>query len=262
MKVLFNFKPASATDTSFTLTGSPAKAGFPLTNLMMIQPSRSYKTMDASGNKFVTFDAGFGNTFSITDLFLNRFNFAAFNVQGSNDNFSTTPYDQAVTSLVRDELYDSNTLQIVADNYMHYWHELTAFNYRYLRIYIPAQTPLFESTYFKIGNILFGNAVEIWNPKAGFRVTPMFNENIIEYDSGFQTSYKKGKTFRLFEGNFDKITLTEYNKIIKSRNPIAIYLNWSSDANNCYLVKSSGNYERSYDFADIISMNFSFREIV
>jgi hypothetical protein len=259
MKVLYTYRPI---DTSVTITASPALSGFTTANLINIKPSLVYKTLDASGVKYIKYDAGYGNKFNVNACFLNRFNFADFKIQGSDDDFASTPFELSVTGCTRDEIHDDNTNSIVADNYMHYWADLVGFDHRYLRLQIPAQTPLFETGYFKIGNLLIGTATEIWNPKSGFSVSclPMMNQ--IDFDSGYHSVYKKGKTYRVFEGQFDKITITEFNKIVHSYNPIVLYLDWTTDNSQAFLVRAMREYRRSYDMADIVNFDFGFREIV
>jgi hypothetical protein len=263
MKALYTYKPMGASDTSVVITASPALANFTTNNLFDIQPTKTYKTMNNVGDKFVKYDAGIGNTFNINTVFLNRFNFASFRIQGSNDDFATTPVDILISGLTRDEIYDPNSLEILSDNYMHYWYEFsTPFNYRFIRIYIPAQTPLFETSYFKIGNFLIGNYTQSWSPRSGFIVSTNPNLNITEYDSGYESVYKKGKSYRIFEGNFDKITVAEYNKIVQGYNPIVLYFDWTANNNQAYLVRKYREAKHSYDYADILSVDLSFRELV
>jgi hypothetical protein len=262
MKALYQYTPAKVGDANVTITASPALANFTTANLYSYEPTKSYKTLDASGAKYVKYDAGSGKTFNVDSFFLNRFNFAAFNVQGSNDDFSTTPFDVAITGLTRDELYDPNTAEIVADNYMHYWLDLTSFDYRYLRLYIPAQTPLFETTYFKVGNMLIGNAVELWNPASGFTKTIQPNLNITTFDSGYETLYKRGKFFRVFEGNLNRISTTEYAKFNNGFNPFVLYLDWTSDNNAAYLVRNMKELRQEYYLHNYFNIPIAFREVV
>jgi hypothetical protein len=145
---------------------------------------------------------------------------------------------------------------------MHYWQDLPAFNYRYLRIWIPSQTPIFDTDSFKIGNILIGNAVTLWNPREGFSVTPQVMMNVIEFDSGYASSYRKGKTYRVFDGAIDKALNSEFVKFIQTNLPFVLYLDWKSDATAAYLVKTFTGYRHDYFMADRINMSYTFRELV
>jgi hypothetical protein len=264
MKVLYDYTPLNTSDVSLTMTSSSmAMSNFPLSNLKNIDPSKSFKFSNVGGSTiyYITYDAGLGKTFNINSLFLNRFNFANFSIQGST-NLVTFPYDLEITGCVRDELYDPNNSLITSDNYMSYFAVLTAFNYRYLRLKVPAQTPLFETTYFKIGNMLIGNSVEIWNPKNGMSVTVVPNTNITEFDSGYDSYYKKGKSYRIFEGEFNNISKTEYDKIRYALNPFVLYTDWTGNPQDAYLMRNIREFRKTYEMATILTKQFSFKEVV
>ena len=262
MKVLYQYRPLNTADTSLTISGSDANVSFPLSNLYNIRPTRSFKTLNATGDKFVKFDSGLGQKITVDSLFINRFNFADFRIQGSDDDFATTPFDLSITGCTLDELYEPNASEITSDRYMHRWVDLVSFSYRYLRVFIPAQTPLFETSCIKVGNILFGNSVEIWNPKPGFKVTPVPNIVSNDFPSGYQTIYKEGKTFRMFEGTLDKILTADYLKLVQAYNPIVLYLDWEANPQSAYLVRATKEYSRSYEMSNVINFDFSFRELV
>lgn len=252
MKVLYDFVPANTSDTMVTITASAAASGFPATNLKDIIPVKCYKTTGID-ESFILYDFGQARTFN--SLFINRFNFSAFTIQGNATNVWTNPsYNVAITGVAKDEIYE--------EYYMHYFKELVNFNYRYLRILIPGQTPLFEQTYFKVGNLLLGNSIEIWNPKPGYEVEIVPKINGKEYDSGYYEEVKIGRTKRQFSGQFDKISVTEYNKLRFFRTPFVLYHDWESDPTKCYLVKSSNSFKRTFDFAQITSHAFNFIEQV
>lgn len=265
MKALYRFTPQNASDGSVTISGSPTLPKYPVSNLKLIQPSRVTKTANASGDKFFLFDAGFGNKITADSLFVNRFNFASFKIQGSDDAFATTPFELAISGLTRDELYDPNTSEVISDDYMSYFATLVAFSYRYLRIFIPAQTPLFEASYFKVGNILFGNAVTLRNPMRGFRVTPVSQLNRNDFPSGYQTVKKLGKTYRVFDGTFDKIPVADYVNIVQTFNPFVLFIgstDFLNDPQKAYLVRAANDYSRGYETATDLTVGFSFREQV
>jgi len=121
---------------------------------------------------------------------------------------------------------------------------------------------LFETTYFKVGNMLIGNSVEVWNPKSGFSVTTDSRINVLEFDSGFDSDYKKGRSFRLFEGEFDKITTAENAKIPYSLNPFALYIDWTGNAQSCYLVKNRREFKKVYEMADTVTRTLVLKEVV
>lgn len=144
---------------------------------------------------------------------------------------------------------------------MHRLVEITG-TYQYLRIRIPAQTPLFEPTYFKIGNFLVGTLVQIWNPKAGYKVNELPKMAITEFRSGYISMAKLGKTRRSFSGTFDKINITEFNKIIKTYQPFVLYNEFDADKTSVYLVRSVKEHSRDYTMHNVVNFSFTFEEIV
>ena len=257
MKILYTYQPADSADTSVTIGQSSESSDFPASNLKVISPVQCWKST-AITESYITY---FNNSkFNVDSLFLNRFNFAEFYILGRDDTSWPSPVTGNplcihVTGQTTDEIAD--------EDYMHYFYTFSPkFNYKYLRILIPAQTPLFEPTYFKIGNLLIGDAVEVWNPKPGYRVDIIPKNSVIDYDSGAFNEYKVGRTKRTFNGSFDKISNTEYNKIIKTRDPFVLYHDWEFDNTKAYLVKAVHNYNRSFDYYNYTSQTFQFAEIV
>jgi len=249
MKQIVSFYPSGESDTSVTITATTANGSFPVANLKSIRPTKSWKSTVVTETS-VKYD--FGGTVAYTALFLNRFNFAEFYVEKSTNDVDWTEVEHVVGA-TKDEISD--------ENYMHRFVEITG-NYRYLRVRIPAQTPLFEPTYFKIGNMLVGNSVQIWNPKAGYTVDEMPKMAMTEYKSGYISTAKLGKTRRTFSGNFDKIKKDEFDKIIKTYQPFVLYHEFDSDKSSAYLVRSTNKYSRDYFMAQILNFRFIFEEIV
>lgn len=260
MKMLYDYIPANDSDT-VSITSTSASSTFPVNNLKNINPVKAWKSAENPTNEYILYDAGAGNKFDIDTLFLNRFNFSSFFIMGTDDaTFTTIPFGMHVSNVTKDEIYE--------EDYMHYWATLVSeydpapFNYRYLKLYIASQTPVFETTHYKIGNMLIGNAVDIWNPKSGYTIDIIAKNNVVEFDSGAYAEAKVGRTRRVFNGNFDKIEKSEYDKIRFSRTPMVMYNDWEGDPTKCYLVKPTGNFNRSYDYAQVTSHSFSFMEIV
>lgn len=249
MKQITSFYPRNESDTSVTITATTADANFPVSYLKSIKPSKVWKST-AITETIVKYD--FGSLVSFNALFLNRFNFSEFYVEKSSDDAAWVEIEH-VTGMTKDEVYD--------ENYVHRLIEITG-TYRYLRVRIPAQTPLFDITCFKIGNMLVGNAVEIWNPKSGYSVVQIPKMAVTEFRSGYISSEKLGKTRRAFSGAFDKIKKSEFDKIIQTYQPFVLYHEFDTDKTSCYLVRSTKEFARDYYMAKSINMNFSFEEIV
>jgi len=251
MKILKTFVPENSSDTSITITASSEDTVFTVSNLKELQPVKCWKST-AITDSWVKFDFGSSDTHA-NILFLNRINFAGCTIAYSTDDITYTTIE-TLSGLTTDEITD--------ENYIKYWIELGDITFQYIKITIPTQTPLFETSYFKIGNALFGTETEIWTPKSGFKVDILPKMSITEFGSGYISSVKKGQTRRQFSGTFDKITLTEYNKLTLTMNPIVIYNDFESDKSKCYLVRSVKQFSRDYYLSNIVSHSFVYEEIV
>ena len=253
MYALFDYVPLNASDSRInTISASTEVTGFPASNLLYIAPTRAWKSsvITASWVKFYYGSAAV----TYRHLFINRFNFANFTVDISSDDTEWTTI-ATITSQVPDEIAD--------ENYMHKWIDLEVQSYKYLRISISEQTPLFEASYFKIGNVLVGNAVEIYNPKPGFEVEIIPINSIVQFKSGKFSVKKLGRTKRVFSGEWDKMAMTEDLKIIKTGNPIVIYNDFeNNDTTRCYLVQNTKGSKRNYNLAANVNVPFNFEEIV
>lgn len=253
MKILFDFKPANESDTSVTITSSTAASSFPASNLKNLQPVKSWKSTVIT-ESFVLYDFGINVTYD--SLFVNRFNFAAFKVYAHTSNdpvIGNWTLIEDISSLTKDEIYD--------ENYMHRFVALSG-TYRYLKIVIPTQTPLFDQTYFKIGNMLVGNAIDVWNPKAGFSVGYVPKLAITEFKSGYIATEVLGRTKRTFNGVLSKVNVTESDKFRLTFKPFVLYLDYTSNATKCYLVQAVREFTNSYEMVDIVNLPFAVEEIV
>lgn len=249
MKQIVTYRPSSSADTGVSISVTTANSNFPASNLKEIQPTKVWKSTSLVEHT-VTYN--FGQSVSYNAAFINRINFAEFYVEKSADG-NTWVEVEHVTGLTKDEVYE--------ENYMHRLVDITG-NYQYLRIRIPAQTPLFDATSFKIGNFLVGTLVQIWNPKAGYRVNELPKMAITEFRSGYISMAKLGKTRRSFTGSFDKINITEFNKIIKTYQPFVLYNEFDNDKTSVYLVRSVKEYSRDYNMHNNVNFRFTFEEIV
>lgn len=257
MKMLQTFKPENSDDTSITITASNSDSVFTVDNLKELQPVKSWKSdssyLPVTHGEDITFDFS-SDGYHADVAFINRINFAGFTIAYKKSTDSSYTTIETVTGLTTDEITD--------ENYMKYWVEMGNIEFRYIKITIPPQFPLFENSSFKIGNVLFGLVTEVWTPKSGFSVSVMPKMSITEFGSGYISSVKRGRTRRQFNGILDKITMEEYNKLTLTFNPIVIYNDFESDKSKCYLVRSVKQNDRQYYLSDIVSHSFSFEEIV
>jgi len=200
---------------------------------------------------------------SYDSIFINRINFAEFYLEGSTDD-STWEEIIHVENLTRDEVYiTDSTEQNKPDEYIHYLHlSSSSLTYQYLRLRIPAQTPVFGVGIFQIGNFLIGNSVDITNPKTGFSIEYIKKTNASATEGGFISEYKSGRTRRIFVGSFDKISKTDYNRIKFTDAPFILYLDFNNPE-EAYLVRATKNYSLTFEeVAENASIPFGFEEIV
>jgi len=256
MKILKTFIPANSSDDSIIITASNSDSVFTVDNLKELQPVKCWKSdmtnPPISNAETLYFDFKIDQK-NADIMFINRINFSEFTVEyaGADLVYHTIG---TTTGLTTDEITD--------ENYVKCWVELGDIQFRYIKITIPAQTPLFETTTFKVGNVLFGLQTDIWTPKSGFTVAIMPKMSITEFGSGYISSVKRGRTRRQFNGDLDKITMVEYNKLTLTYNPIVIYNDFESDNSKCYLVRSVKQNNRNYFMSDRVSHSFSYEEIV
>lgn len=249
MKQIIDYRPSSIDDLLFIETSSEHE-NFPTDNLRYINPSRVWKSNDLTET---TVKYGFGSVGSHGNfLFLNRVNFSSCILEKSDDDITWVEIED-VDDIELDEIYD--------ETYAHRGFEIEG-EYRYLRLTIPAQTPLFNVDYYQIGNMLVGDAIEIWNPKPGYSINQMPKRVLTEYDSGFISDEKVGKTRRQFSGQIDKIDITEFKKIALTYKPFVLYHEFDNNPQSVYLVRSVQNYSHEYFQHSTISLAFNLQEMV
>jgi len=252
MKAIWDIRPITNTDVA-VITATSALTGYPVTNLSLIQPMKFWKS--ANLNSGTTLHWDFQSTQAFSGFFLNRFNFGSFTLYGSINN-ATWVTLATVTNAVQDELKD--------ENYMHYYCSITG-SYRYYKLVIISASANFGETTFRVGNALFGTEVIIWNPAPPFKVVGSPKVDVVVYDSNYSNSYKSGRGKHILDGNFDKITVSEYIKIVKTINPFVISLSdFTLDNNDSYLVKATpqNGFEKSYEYTAVVDMPFHWEEVV
>lgn len=252
MIILYDYYPkfGDKNSVNITYTGGNSPTFFGIDNLFSIEPVKSFKTGNTN-QTIITME--FNDVIRFDTVFLNRINFTSYIVNYSLDgeswiNFST------VSSLEIDEVND--------EQYVHNISVSTPVRAKFIQIIIPSITPLFETNYFKIGNILVGMSIEVSNPKNGFQVKYVPSMSVTTFKSGYITTEKLGRTRRTFSGDFDKLNVNELNKFRLTYKPVVLYLDYTENTQSCYLVMNTEEFTQSYDFAKVKSMNFKFEEIV
>lgn len=252
MKILYDFYPKIGDTTSVSFTSSvSASEVFPVSNLFYLEPARCFKTTSTAAFNLVI---DLKSSRTIDTIFLNRINFSKYTVAYSSDN---STYTNIVTrsDLTIDEISEEQ-----------YIHDIVVINSpitaRYIRISVQASKAVFETSYYKIGNIFIGKSVDIINPKNGFQVKYQPNMNITTFKSGYISRTKLGRTKRVFSGDFDKLDSEIIAKFKLTYNPFVIWLDYTGKTTSCYLVMNTEEFTQTYDFATVKSMNFNLEEIV
>jgi len=252
MKILYDFYPKIGDTTSVTFTYSgTSPTQFTTANLFYIEPVRSFKT---GGVTATTLVVDLKSSKQIDTVFLNRINFSEYTIQYSTNNSTWTNFASA-SGLKIDEIEE--------EEYIHNIHVLNSpVTARYIKISIPANKAVFETSYYKIGNVFIGKSIEMMNPKNGFNVKYIPTMNINTFKSGFISREKLGRTRRSFNGDFDKLNTEILNKFKLTYKPFVVWFDYTTKSTDCYLVMNTSEFSQSYDFAKVKSMNFTLEEIV
>lgn len=252
MKILYDFYPVIGNTSSVTFTSSvTAQSVFPVTNLFFKEPARCFKTSGVSSFN-ITMDLKSNK--NINMIFLNRINFSEYTVSYSTDN-STYIQLGNHTGLKKDE--------ITEEEYIHdCFYIPNGITARYIRISVPANKTVFDSSCYKIGNFFVGKCEDVSNPKNGFQVKYQPNMNITKFKSGYISKTRLGRTNRIFSGDFDKLSTDELAKFKLTYNPFILWLEYTEKTSDCYFVMNTEEYAQTYDYAKVKSMNFNLEEIV
>lgn len=154
----------------YTPTATSEDAIFPVTNLEdyghLLRP---WKAAVATGIVNVTLDFGAGNTLSALaadpGIFLDDLNVASLRIQGNSvtTDWVTPPWDQAITVAQCGFVRRYKDFRRLADL------NAAAFNYRYLNIRIPSQTPT-DAANYRSARIPVGAITELlMNPEYGIQ---------------------------------------------------------------------------------------------
>lgn len=269
MRALFDFAPTTPTAT---ITASSYYTGFPSSNLSDIKPMKRWQSDGYSIGAWVKY---FNDSkFTFDSIFLNRFNFAKFQIEYSDADFNPgtgsgysiwTPDTHTYFSsdffqgLIKDELYDESYMHVFAM-------KSSSIQAKYVAIYIPisGNPPLYDPlTNYAIGNFLFGVSVDIWGASQNYARGKRKKLSINEFDSGYVEPVKMGRTKRVIRGSFNNITSAEMAKIRQTYNPFVFYED-CDDPIKAYLVRNiqaDDTEQYQTDRPDLITYPFEFTEL-
>ena len=156
---------------------SSEQTNFPSDNLLLPNKQRRYWKTTGVGNEYVIIDLGSAQT--VTGVALINANYDTFVIEGdTTTSFSSPP----VTSGTLDTIYDP-----IRGRYYAYTNPSDySFNHRYLRLYIPAQTPNDGDTVFKTGGLVIktGTTEILMNPNYGLTIAINRSSDINNLRSG------------------------------------------------------------------------------
>jgi hypothetical protein len=136
-----------------------------------------WQTSDTNDNWIIL---DFGAPRTVNAVCLINTNYTTCKIQGnSTTDFSSPAYDSGLLSIVREDITGNHRLFINPQ-------EIASFNYRYMRIFIPAQTPVDGGDGFRTGGIIVTHQAEelLTNPSYGFSVRADYSKTEQEMLSG------------------------------------------------------------------------------
>lgn len=126
----------------YTPTASSESSNYPASNIKLYDHLRRHYRSGVSTEVSIVLD--FTSAKNVKVLYLNDVNFANVTIQGNSTNAWTSPPLSQSHTVLFDEQVQRRKLCVV----------LTTFNYRFMRVLIPAQTPTDGMSIFRIGNVL------------------------------------------------------------------------------------------------------------
>lgn len=190
MKLLSTF------ETLPTITASSSAAGYPVSNVALVDPGKVWQVNTFGSGNNAWFMVDFGAAKALNALFLNNCNFASATIQGNATDSWTSPSFSQSVSLGRDDCQ-------VRKGFF----ALTGFNYRYLRGLITFQTLDNAGLYPFVGNLIVGTSSSVriaeWQPQKIKRYS------VFQPDGGSFTKTPKGISRHVFNVS-QTGTLAEY----------------------------------------------------
>lgn len=172
---------------TYTPTARSAKTDYPVINITdKWHMLRRFRADDATANDWLI-KLDFTTSTIIKILFLRYVNFNSITIQGNDTDVWTSPSFSETVSLTLDDVTNRYTLT----------HLLTAFEYRYMRLFIPTgQTPISDTVWF-IGDVCcFSDYVE-------------FTRNITSYSRTAEIPYSD---IKINDRISDRVTFSDHLK--------------------------------------------------
>lgn len=183
----------------------------------------------------VTIVCNFGAAQSLVGLMLEDVNFASVTIEGNaTDSWGSPSFSESFTISKNPEIQRYNV-----------WCALTSFNYQYLRIKIPTQSPLDLLSVFRIGRRTFIETAIERSPAWGFTGGGSYPEPTVnEMKSGRREKISNG-AYKIWSGDFTfELTTAEAADLwsldsVEPDDYIAFYANFGDTSACCLCQKDT-----------------------
>lgn len=242
----FGYNFVSGTDAT-----SSVDSAYPLSNIAVYDHLKwQWRSLVSTQ---VTITRDFGTAQTLNAVMLNDVNFASVYIEGSANN-STWPFSQSFT-VSKDERVQRYKLYAA----------LTGFNYRYLRIRMPAQTPTDGLTVFRMGTLVCLNTVLTMseNPDYPYDYSADEKMKTTEFESGGYEDINLGDIY--WEGSFGFKTYAQTNEAdfwtlnSLKKNAFLVFYENNADTSKAYLCKRRTAISVSWtlpQYSDIQTLKF------
>jgi len=176
---------------------STQDSNWPASNIKLPEKQfRVWKTTAAT-DSWVILD--FGAAKVINAVVLVNINFITYKIQGNATNSFVSPS------------FDSGNITVSKDPFRERYYSIknpqsfASFNYRYMRIFIPTQTPVDGASVFSVGGIVVSDqsAVLLRNPNFGFQIAVKRASDVIGMLSGANEIVNRGERYLEFAFDID-----------------------------------------------------------
>lgn len=231
-----------------TFTGIVASSeavGFPATNLQQYDPGLIWKAAAFTGDINIVIDLGAAA--AIPQIWLNNANFTSATLQANAaDSWGSPSVSKSVT-LASDDI----------GIYKGFF-DLSATNYRYVRIIIPVQA-LVSGTVPQLGNIIIGTAADL--RVASWAAQTARNFSKFQPDGGGYRKNAKGRARHIFSVGVSG-TKAEVDAIVLSGWEAAIIFTDLADVADSYLVYPPESTGKSIRNPLDVERSFALEELV
>jgi hypothetical protein len=231
--------------TFSAIVASSAAAGFPVANLQQYDPGLVWKAAAFAGDINIVIDLG--AAVAIPQIWLNNANFSSATLQANAaDSWGSPSVSQTVT-LAKDDI----------GIYKGYF-DLSATNYRYVRVVIPVQA-LVSGTVPQLGNIIIGTASDLKVSSWSAQTARNFSK--FQPDGGGNRKNAKGRARHVFSVGVSG-TKAEVDAVILSGWETAIIFTDLADVADSYLVYPPESTSKSIRNPLDAERSFAMEELV